>query len=86
MHTKFMGVFLKLWCFPAPGGMWRGDRQSSGDCTDRDAVSLTWHLQRHKMSAIVSTEALINVLSARQKPSGTEERDLETPNDEGDTG
>lgn len=86
MQTKFMGVFLMLCFFPDPGGMWRGDRQSSGDCTDREAVSLTWHLHGRKMIVIVSIEALINVLSARQNPSGTEKRDLETPNDEGDTG
>lgn len=73
MHTKFMGVFLMLWCFPAPGGMWRGDQQSSRDCTDREAVSLTWHLQGHKISVIVS-----HLLSARQNSSGTEKRDLKT--------
>lgn len=66
--------------------MWREDWQSSGDCTDREAVSLTWHLRGHKMSVIVSIQALINVFSARQKPSRTEKRDLETPNGKGDTG
>lgn len=86
MHTKFMGVFLLLRCFPISSGMWRGDRQSSGDCTDREAVSLAWHLQGHKMSVVVSIESLINVLSDRQNPSGTEKRDLETPNGKGDTG
>lgn len=86
MHTKFMGVFLILWCFPAPGRMWRGDWQSSGDCTVREAVSLPWHLQGHKMNVIVSMEALINVLSARQNPSGTEKRDLETAHGKGNTG
>lgn len=75
-----------LWCFPASGGLWRGDQQSSGDCTDREAVSLTWDLQGHKMNVILSIEALINVLSARQNLSGTEKRDLETPNGKGNTG
>lgn len=86
MHTKFMSVFLMLWCFPAPGGMRRENWQSSGDCTDREAVSLTWHLRGHKMSMIVSIQALINVFSARQNPSGTEKRALETPNGKGNAG
>lgn len=86
MHAKVMGVFLMPWCFPAPSGMWRGDRQPCGDCTAREVVSLAWHLQGQKMSVIVSTQPLINVLSAGQNPSGTEKRDLGTSNEEGDTG
>lgn len=79
-----MDVFLMPWCFPAPGGMWRGNRQPLGDCTVRKIFLLTWHLQGHKMSVIVSTQPLISVLSAGQNPSGTEKRDLGTSNEEDD--
>lgn len=86
MHTKGMGVFLMPSCFPAPSGMWSGDWQPSGDCPAGEVVSLVWHLQGHKMSVIVSTQPLINVLSAGQNPSGTEKRDLGTSNKKGGTG
>lgn len=58
--------------------MQRGDGQPSGDCTDKEVVSLTWHLQGHKMSVIVSTQALTNVLSDGQNLAGTEKRTLGT--------
>lgn len=85
-HTKVMGIFLMSQCFPVPGGMQRGARQPSGDCSAREAVSLTWPPQGHKVSAIGSTRPLINVLSAGQKLLGTEKRDLGPSNEEGDTG